>query len=95
MPEDDDVQDNQFEVIATQEEKHTSSDPVMRPLTNHGKPWARLVGIGPTAEFGVFELHERQVIVGNAKKNVLAPIRIDDPRIRHAGSHRCLNPHPW
>ena len=52
------------------------------PPVNDGKPWARLVGVGPTAEFGVFDLHERQVVVGNAKKNVDAPVRIDDPRIR-------------
>jgi hypothetical protein len=46
------------------------------------KPWARLIGIGPTAAFGVFHLHNKQVVFGNAKKNPGAPIRIDDPRVR-------------
>ena len=40
------------------------------------------MGVGPTATFGVFQLHERQVVFGNTKKNPGAPIRLDDPRIK-------------
>ena len=54
------------------------------PAAEPGKPWARLVGVGPTAGFGVVDLHEKQVIFGNARKNSDAPVRVDDPRIRCA-----------
>ena len=57
--------------------------PPQASVRSDGKPWARLVGIGPTAEVGIFDLIERQVVVGNWKKNPEAPIRINDPRIRY------------
>ena len=55
--------------------------PEPEPPAPTGQPWARLVGMGPTAVFGAFDLIEQQVIVGNAKRNKTAAIRIDDPRI--------------
>jgi hypothetical protein len=56
------------------------------PETGHG-PWARLVGVGPTAAFGIFDLQERQVVFGKfSKKGQEAHIRIDDPRIRYASA---------
>ena len=57
-------------------------------LVNDGKPWARLIGIGPTAHFGIFDVYKQHVVIGNARKNQDALIRIEDPRIRRA----CFNP---
>ena len=45
-------------------------------------PWARLVGLGPTASFGILDLRERQVVIGKFNpKNQDEGIRIADPRI--------------
>ena len=56
--------------------------PVKRLSLPRPAPWARLVGIGPTVDFGAFELHDRErpIVIGNAR-NTSATVRIDDPRV--------------
>ena len=51
------------------------------------KPWARLIGMGPTTAVGVIEIFERLVVFGNAAKNSKAHVRFDDARIRLALLH--------